>query len=685
MTGHSVRDKYIAIEPQTVDYFHMIPQRGVKHKIFDEGHTHNAIWDFTISPQGRKYFSLCSELYESEYGRLYEYIEEKNQFKLCFNLKDVIMPQERAIRASKIHTSISFLSCGKMLMTTHTTDKSPSHPAWMPEAYYYHLWEGYQGSNIILYDPLSEKAENLGIPVPHESIYGGIYDKKHNAFYFIGLLRGHLYRFDLDTKKVTDLGQATEFASFRFLTGSDGNIYSATRSGYLYRINVDTGRIEDMNIRFPEYDNKWNICQRQLNFGTNGPDGRMYFGVVFCDDLLAYDPSANRLEKVGSYKPSAFYPSPACDTISGMDFDESGCLWYGILMFEKNLQSVGTRLMKWDIMNERQPQHIGLFGSLDRNVACISELYIRNNILYASDTNHANDAPGIITVDLKELSEDIDKPRESCRDTYTYLFVENGEELYPGKDFCNDIDKYIQFLSDIEEYNTFISKNNYMFKTDKVDLIRIWKAVNADESSVQGVFWDDSGNLQGICGNTRQYWFLICNGKLEKIKGLDMVEPEQRQYLVQKIKPEISNDLNVMNYPAYPGRQYIAKPSACANWNTNRFIVGTMDGMLAIVNNDTVFSLGPAAPNGPIHCITTNAAGTVAYGVAGDEQDLGMVFSYDDTNGLRWLGCVHFCETRTPGVAASCMLSCCALSSDGSVLAIGSKDRMGCVYLYHIA
>jgi hypothetical protein len=571
-----------------------------------------------------------------------------------------------------------------MLMSTHTTDKSPRHPAWLPEAYYYHLWEGFQGSNLILYDPQAKKAENLGIPVPHESIYGGVYDRKHHAFYFSGYFRGHLYRYDLETKRIDDLGQVTEFGSFRFLTGPDNHIYSASRSGYFYRVNVDKGKIEDLNIRFPGTASRSTSFHRQLNFGVNGPDGRMYLGVVFEDNLLVYDPKTNKLDKCGSYKPSTAYSAPVYDTIAGMDFDERGCLWYGYLMFDKNVQNIGTRLMKWDVLSGGKPEHIGLFGTPERLVGCISELFIRNGVLYAADTNHANDAPGIISADLEVMGSNIDKPREMCRDPYAYFYVKNGEEVYPGHDFYKDTEKYIKFMVDYDEYNSFKSQNNFSIKARDIHFIRLWRELPLEESAVRKLFWDDSGVLHGICGNSKLYSFFISDDRMSIICP-DNIDAEHTVQTMKTMLPDTEYSLNTLNYPSYPGRQYLAKPSAWAEWNNNRFIVGTLDGMLAIAGKDGVFSLGPAAPNGPVHCITTNTAKTVAFGVAGDEQDLGMVFSYDDDNGMCWLGRVFATEPHEPGIGASCELSCCALSPDGSTLAIGSKDRMGCIYMYKLA
>jgi hypothetical protein len=106
--------------------------------------------------------------------------------------------------------------------------------------------------------------------------------------------------------------------------------------------------------------------------------------------------------------------------------------------------------------------------------------------------------------------------------------------------------------------------------------------------------------------------------------------------------------------------------------------------MLAIVDEENVFSLGLCAVNGPVKQIVVDEINNIAYGIAGDESDLGMVFSFDERNGLKWLGRVFFNKFEEPGIAASCELSTIAISKDGKKLAIGSKDRMGCVYIYSI-
>jgi hypothetical protein len=63
-------------------------------------------------------------------------------------------------------------------------------------------------------------------------------------------MRGHLYRYSIDEKRVRDLGKVSENNSFRLTVGPDGHIYGASRTGWLFKVNVDTLEIIDLNFQF---------------------------------------------------------------------------------------------------------------------------------------------------------------------------------------------------------------------------------------------------------------------------------------------------------------------------------------------------------------------------------------------------------------------------------------------------
>ena len=685
----------------------MIPQEGVRHSVFPPEVKHNAIWDYAISPENRHFFSLCAEGNFSQFAHLYEYMPDTGEMKLCLKLDETAVTHPRAIRPSKFHSSFSFMRDGRLIFNTHTTATAPNHPFWNPLAYYNHIWEGYPGANILIYDPSTGKLDDLGIPIPRISIYGGVFEKTSNALYLGCYTKGHIYKFDPVTKNVKDYGQVTEIASFRYLAGPDGNVYFSSKTGDLLRVNTKLDRIEELGVHFPVYDDlPGTLTHNQMLFGAVGPDGRLYISAAFGSELLRYDFAANKLESMGEFAPPEFletYPERrqrGGEVAVGLAFDEYGVLWYSYHFMG------GNWLTSRDILKGGKPQCHGLIGTPKRMIGYMSEMHIRNGVIYAVDSNHAYDPPGILSIDLKNIRAGA-KPSELCRDPY---FVMNFKNL-TGKykfDLAADAARYYDMKIEMTDvYGKLMSENPLVFSTPKHYLTKIWRQVPTEESSVYAIWYDEQDNVHAVCGRTKSMEALNNNEPSVIINNLNDLTGERnlhriilREGSVLSINedktsvPEMhgmdkAGELfGCLKLPAHPGRQFLAKATAYTELSGGRYLVGTMDGMLAVVSGDKnkVFSLGACAPHGPVHQIVSTKNGKLAYGIAGDPFDLGTVFSYDDERGLIIYGRVY---TNNPqsigGLGASCEPCCIALSCDDSKLAIGARDRLGCVYEYDLS
>ena len=174
------------------DYFRVINQTGVRQRIGLCGVDYHGCWDVNLSPDGTLYYAASDESGRARHTRLIAYDYRTDTAKLCLKAEDVVLPRPRQLPVTKFHESISFLPDGRLFATTHSTDRAPQHPEWMPLAHHTHVWEGWPGSTMVCYDPKTGKAENWGVPVPRETIYGATYDAKHNAVYMIGFMRGHV-------------------------------------------------------------------------------------------------------------------------------------------------------------------------------------------------------------------------------------------------------------------------------------------------------------------------------------------------------------------------------------------------------------------------------------------------------------------------------------------------------------
>lgn len=656
--------KYL-LHMNDLESYRVMNQTGVRQCVLPSPSAHNASWDAFLTSEGELYLSLCSELTTSEYAKLAKYDYDNNKIEELFYTKELIFSHDRFIRDSKIHTSLAQLEDGRLIMLTHTTDKSPNHPAWLPNAYYNHPWEGFPGSSLIVYDPKTNQAENYGIPVHRETLYGGTYDAVKNAYYTLGFMKGHLYRIDLDNRQVTDYGQVVEKASYRLVVGSDKNIYFTSRNGVLMRINVETQKVENLRHTLPNSSDKYGRIRSYMTYGVNGPDGRLYMSGMFHDEISAYDPKTNRFEIIGRYKQPEFYfeGTENIDYIGAMDFDANGVLYYIICGSKQDHGEdfkLGNAFMRWDFQNGKEPEFLGLAGTESRVTTSSCSLFIDKGkqILYIISTNHGNDAPDVIAVDLPVYKEKAHELGPVTKDPFVY--PEN--KLYQ---------KHSESIRNTRE---LWESNPYTFSAKSVIPVALWDDFSDEEifdSGVKKLVWNN-GNLEVFTGDKSFYQYILDeSGEIVQKEKIDSVQVES---------PSTNLDLEL---PYYPGRQYQAVVDKMIPITGDRHLIATKDGMLAIWNGKNVFSLGPACSNGPVHDLTVTKDGKKVYGVAGDMDDFSIVFEYSDETGLRWLGSV-----ATDGYQYGCFnspyLTSIALNESDTILAIGSGGRMGSVYLYSL-
>ncbi len=471
------------------------------------------------------------------------------------------------------------------------------------------------------------------------------------------------------------MGQVTERHTYRMARGSDGNIYFSTRSGVLKRILVDEKRVENLNISLPNSSESRHLARSYMSTGVNGPDGKLYISGQFHDELSAFDPKTGCLEVIGRYmQEEAFMPGPSNNAyIGAMDFDEEGVLWYlinGLRHDRKEDFKPACVLMRWDFLKGKRPERLGLAGTKERAITTSVGVFIdkAKDILYMVSTNHADEGPDITAVDLKTFRKDCCNLGPVCEDVF----------ILPGND------AYTAHAENLQNTWRIIDQNSPLARFKEIIPVRLWNTEEKyppEETKVANLVWKD-GILHGICSGKSQLVFRIrLSGELCFLSPLAKCNEVYRTELLEAIKKEPSELLDGLDLPAYPGRNYKAKAKLSCPLDKRRTLIATEDGLLSIVNleDKSVYALGAACSNGPVHAMVTGESGIV-YGIAGDQADLGNIFTYDDKRGLRNLGRLATDGYRY-GNAASCELSCLALNEKEGILAVGAKDDLGCVYL----
>lgn len=661
-------------------YFKVVPPAALRQHIYRTDPDFNSAWDMLVTPEGRVFIAICAELSVSRSAKFCEFIPATGEFIERFDVGRVTMAFARSMPQSKIHTSMSVLPDGRILMTTHTTAAAPGHPSWMIDSFYNHLWEGYQGSHVLIYDPRTCAVENLGMPVPRDTVYGGAYDARHHRFYFTTLMRGVVYALDLATREVKELGQATEFGTFRILPGSDGHFYLGSRTGRLTRINTDRVALEDTGIEVP-YDagDRYERTQRVMTYGTTGPDGALYFTACYVKNLFRYDPRTGELRTLGEFTPRSLGHWEYPRIIQGLAFDREGVLWYTCTTSAQS-DHLGTHLVSWRL-DGGEPVNHGLIGTTDRVAIFISELHLHQDTLYLADTNHGNDGPAMVMVDLAKLRGRSVEASPENRDAKIYIRFEDYKERFPEPEFLRRAQEYEKAVRHYMDSVEIVAKNPFDVRAKSYRVVYLWRHLPAAESRVRLLWWRDAHTLCGVSGEKElRQWTIERNqwqgsvpfqGSLEKLAD-ELGHAELR-------------DRKIQGAPFHCGRQYLSRITAAAPWTNGSYLVGTEDSMVGRVDGGTgrCYSFGGLDTHGPVRQIVSDRARSLAYGISGDPMDIGRLFVYHDTWGLRTVGrFFHFAyDLDGDGFAGSNRLSALALSPDDATLAVGSEDRMACVYL----
>lgn len=669
----------------------MVSQRGLKQTFYSGPAEYNAAWDYVVSPDKRHFFSVCAEGPKTD-AMMYEYIPETCEMKQCLDTKKDIILYPRTIRPSKIHTCMSFMEDGRIIMNNHTTAGAPSHPGWMVEAYWNHTWEGFPGSNVFIYDPKTGKTEDLGIPVPRESIYGGAYDPIHRAYYFSGYFRGHGYRLDLDTRKVTDYGQVTEFGVYFHIKGPDGNIYLSTRRGRMLRYNVHTQQVDFLKAEIPVDETVWEDSRTHnvMAYAAFGPDNKLYLCAHHNETVYCYDYINDVMTPVGSPVPEWYREKyKGRYLLFGMGFDSKGTLWYGLKILGNCM-----RLVSWDVLSGGEPIDYGIIGTPEHASWNFCQAAIVDDVLYGATTNHAVDGPAMVAIDLNIMREDVDKERERAWDPIVYRGTPDVD-LYPGEEKLSGA-AAVDATGDVKEKSDKprerktagggwahadgvlrSGQSSFALKTVTYYVTKLWKTMDVDDSSVCEVYHDADGNVVAISGSERGYYrHVVRRGKLLSTEKIDYT-PKDKKAMANKYKGVI--------LPAAAGRGWEAEATCEAELADGSMLVGTRSGYLAIVKNGKPFMLGAVSMTGAIHDLTASPDRRTVYGVAGDKEDYGLVFSYSMDMGVVSHGGLYFegGSSSEDGLGISCEPCCIDFAPDGKSIAIGVRDRMGCVYEYY--
>lgn len=188
-------------------------------------------------------------------------------------------------------------------------------------------FDDYPGGHLYRYSPkksneeikladMQSELEDLGIPVPKNSIYALTLSPAGDTIYGLTYPDGHFFIYDIAAKKFTDLGPLDNETTYhgpernwrslpRALICDDmGKVYTTATNGDLVYYSPDSGKIESTSLRIPtdEYHAHPFIDYAVVDYFAKDASGLIYGG---SSDgyLFSYNPKENELINLG--KPRA--------------------------------------------------------------------------------------------------------------------------------------------------------------------------------------------------------------------------------------------------------------------------------------------------------------------------------------------------------------------------------------------
>lgn len=663
------KDPYL-LSDLPAGYFDLVPQEAIEMREVRCEKRLNAAWDFLLTRDAKTaYFPLCGELSNPLSAELWRFDTASLACERLFGVDEVFFVSDREIRPSKIHTSLTELPDGRILMSTHTTARSPRHPFWLFSNYYEHLHEGYAGSHVLIWDPKARVVRDLGIPVKRDSIYGLAYDARHDAIFFTTFLTGELYRMELKSLALKPLGQITELGSYCLFDDRAGGVIASSRSGHVFRIDTETLEIDDLGTvaAEPEPLINWDV-HRVIAHHAVAPDGATWFSLHFSNKYYRLDPKTRRLTFVDlTHRDPKWLNSPEA-LQKGHVFDSKGMMWYFESRESHNSQPGGAlHLFRCDVLHGGEVEYMGLVGTRDHAAAIVSEVAIdrTHDVLYFPDGNHGEDSVWYGRIDLGKVAALKDRPRETCRDPFVWCpfkRVPGDEDQFRFKRYCNDHAAFVSGIGqDAVRYKRAVGG-------------RFWERLpfKEDHTIVSARFLPD-GRTEFRAGPDGKWRVTMeADGRYERTEDRSPVG-----------RPPAPEGLLSAELPGRSGRRFLAKPTAWGRLADGRWFVGTADSTFALWNpkDGSVYSLGAVGAEGTVAAIGVSGDGKVAYAVCGDAEDLGHVVRYSADRGLEDLGRVQF-RNRGEVVFCNHVLTAIAVNGDGTKIAVGTGGRLACGIVY---
>jgi hypothetical protein len=308
---------------QTEPVLQSTPDAKISATVYNSGfeYAHDTYNGISSASDGKIYYVLCSQLMDIA-GQMYSFDPKTGTIEHLGDLTEICGEKDQKVVAQgKSHVNFVEME-GKLYFATHLGYYSiidGMEKTGVPTGDY----KAYRGGHLLSYDMKTKKFEDLGIGPNNEGIITMNMDTARGIIYGLSWPTGILFRYDVATKKMDNIGPITGKGedgmgeNFRVVCRSlaispdDGTVYMTTAEGHIKYLKLGSNVIETVAVEnmkkdyFGTYEifTSGSMAYNWRQVFWYGPEKKVYgvhgnSGYLFCFDPLV--PRIDVLERLTS-------------------------------------------------------------------------------------------------------------------------------------------------------------------------------------------------------------------------------------------------------------------------------------------------------------------------------------------------------------------------------------------------
>jgi len=206
----------------------------------------DSCWSLSVGPDGRIYVAACNERLGGGTVKVLRYNEQEDCLDLLFDLSEEVEDPYDSGRATqcKIHYSfVPSMTDNVLYMATHLSAPPNGKESYSPWGDW-HSETAFRGAALLAYDTKADKTLWWDTLFPKEGCRCMCIDEERGLLYALSYPRDHLYVYDIEKRKSTDLGRIGSVNSQVIFIDGRHRIWTTSDYGNLVRYDPDIARLE---------------------------------------------------------------------------------------------------------------------------------------------------------------------------------------------------------------------------------------------------------------------------------------------------------------------------------------------------------------------------------------------------------------------------------------------------------